>query len=410
MKHALALALPAVRQKGAAGPPVTTKYEGLVATRCRPCTSFIAGNKQIMSRTAHVAADDISSLKIAVANFRLTGSGSSAEQGTGGTMTVTASVEYPAGTFTQITFSGSASGSVASGGLLFSDATAGSLGIPAGATFWVRIFNQNTAGIIYNAWRNSSMGELITVAASGLSDLTMGGTITSSGNYSAPPFMIIGETTKASVCIIGDSKAFGYLDTAESASASGPGLQGEVAKSFPATLPFLNLSSGGWRANLWASQGVSRKLCLPYFSHYVVQLARNDLVVSGDAPATVKTNVEAIIADILTAKPTARITSTTPGHTSTSTDNWTTQANQTPVDNADRVTYCGYVRNGQIAGVNNGYFDIAPCLESSPDNGKWKTNEVTANLYTSDGVHENGAGYSLIVSAGAIDLTKFTYP
>lgn len=378
-------------------------YEGLVATRCRPCTSFIAANTQVMARSAHVAADAIDSLKVAIANFRLTGSAYS-EQGTGGTMTVAASVEYPEGVFTRITFDGSVSGQIESGGLLISNYTAGALGIPEGATFWIRTFIQNPAGVIFNPWRNAAMGELTRFAASGLEDLTMGGSIRSSGNYSAPPLMIIGKTRKASVCILGDSKAHGYMDADEDVSAAGPGLRGEIAKSFPASLPFLNLSSGGWRANLWDAAGDARRLCLPYFSHYVVQLGRNDLVVSNDAPATVKANVEAINADILAANPAALITGTTPGHTATSTDGWTTQANQISVDNADRLTYCGYVRSGQIAGMNNGFFDIAPCLESSPDNGKWKTGEV----YTSDGVHENAAGYSLIVAAGAVDLSRFT--
>lgn len=380
-------------------------YEGLVATRCRPCTSFIAANTQVMARSAHVAADPIDRLKIAIANFRLTGS-AYAEQGTGGTMTVAASVEYPEGVFSQITFDGSASGQVESGGLLISNYTAGALGIPEGATFWIRTFIQNPAGVIFNPWRNAALGELTRFAASGLEDLTMGGAIRSSGNYSAPPLMIIGKTRKASVCVLGDSKAHGYMDDDEDASAAGPGLRGEIAKSFPASLAFLNLSSGGWRANLWGVAGAARKRCLLYFSHFVVQLGRNDLVVSNDPPATVRASVEAINADILAANPAALITGTTPGHTATSSDGWTSQAGQTSVDNADRLTYCSYVRSGQIVGMNNGFFDIAPCLESSPDGGKWKTDAI----YTSDGVHENGAGYGLIVAAGAVDLSRFTIP
>lgn len=392
-----------------AGAP--SSYEGLIATECRGLKTFNGANKQLRARKHHVLSSDTSSLKIAVGNFRLIDT-SSNELGSGGTSTISASVEYPAGVYTQIAFGGSPTITVASGGVAWSDYTAGDLAIPAGATFWIRQFIENPVGVLFNPWRNSAAGDLVQVAASGLTDTTMGGTITSSGDYSHPPLLIIGQTEAASVCVIGDSKAHGYLDTAESTSAAGPGLRGEICKSFPDTLPFLNMATGGMRANLWATEATSRKQLLAPFSHYVIQLGHNDFMISGDSAATVQANIEAIIAEILVANPAAKITISTPGHKSASTSgNWISDADQTTSGgNAARVTYCGTVRASGVAGQNNGFFEVAAQLESTLNNGLWKSDGVTPDLYTADGVHETPAGYDLIVSAGAIDLGKFAYP
>lgn len=408
MSLALTLGLSLSTPVGGGGAP--TSYTGLAATRCRFLTSFISGNKQIMTRSPHVAAVDISSLKIKIANFRLLADDST-EVATGGTMTVTAAVEY-SGVFTQIKFAGSASGTCASGAVLTSDVTLGDLGIPAGATFFIRTFVTNPAGIIYNAWRNSAMGEVTNVGASGLSDQTMGGTITSIGNFSAPVQAIIATTNQPSVCIIGDSKSHGFLDTAESATAAGPGLRGEIAKSFPATLPFLNLATGGMRANLWASQSTGRSSFLGDCSHFVINLGHNDIYVSSASAATLKTNIESITAAILAAKPSAKITICTQTHKSTSASgNWTSDADQTASGgNSDRVAYNNIVRALGVTGQNNGLFEIAWQVESAHDNSLWKS-DGTNKKYTSDGVHEQPAGYDLIVSSGAVDYAaKFVYP
>ena len=209
----------------------------------------VGGNHQLMSRSAQVATDNITKLKVALQNFWVNGG---VEAGNGGSTTVTASIEYPAGTFTQLKFSGSSSGTIPSGSLLFSDYA--TVTIPSGATFWVREFDNNASGILLNSWQVS--GEALNAAASGLSDQTLGGTITNIGSYSHPPLAIVGPTSKAAVCIVGDSLGFGYNDTDTLLN----GDIGLVAKSFPTTLAFANLSGNGLKASNYLANTTARQL------------------------------------------------------------------------------------------------------------------------------------------------------
>src|SRR5215831_11995563 len=89
-------------QRASGGGPAT--YQGLVGTRATMFrfTSNQGTPSYGMSRSAHIATDNITQLGIVIPNFTLIDPG---EQASGGTATVTASVEYPAGTFTQIKFS-----------------------------------------------------------------------------------------------------------------------------------------------------------------------------------------------------------------------------------------------------------------------------------------------------------------
>jgi lysophospholipase L1-like esterase len=378
--------------------------ERFVATRARPLSSVALSNKQIMSRTAHVASADITALKIAIANFRMLDS-SSTETGLGGSTTCTASVEFPAGTYKQITFdAGSASTVIPDTTLIITDMTTGNLGIPAGATFWILMYKTSATGVLYNSWRNTAMGDLTWTAASGVADRTMGGVITSSGNYSVPPMAIIAMTSAKAILGIGDSKTAGFGDSNESATAAGPGQLGEIASSIPTDQPFVNIATGGMRADLWPTLATQRKKLLPYASHYFFNLGFNDIYNNAASAATCRTNVELILAEILAANPGARITLGTQSHKSTSTDSWATTGNQTTVgQTAQRNIYNGYVRAGSIAGNNNGYFEISDQLETVRDNGIWKVTGAAFG-YTGDGTHESPAGYDLISASGAVDV------
>lgn len=374
----------------------------IIATRARACTSNAATNRQCNSRSFHVANDTISALKIAYANFQLT-SAISTEQAQGSVCTLTASVEYPSGTFTQILFGGVASKAVADGDLIFSDSC--TIAIPNGATFWIRMFRVTTAGgMQYCSWRNSAGGDLMNTAPSGLSDLSMGGTITSSGNFSVPPFAILGQTAKSALLLIGDSKTHGFNDTAENASAATPGLRGEIAKSLPASYPFVNLASGGSRANLWATQWTKRALMLPYASDYYISLGHNDLFVSADSAATIQSNLGLITAAIIAANAAAKIKIATQSHKAGSTDAFATLANQTAAlggAGSARGVLNAAIRASSVSNQNNGFIEIADQTEDTRDTGKWKV-DGTASKYTADGIHPQPVGYDLIVTAAVV--------
>ncbi|MEO5948896.1 MAG: hypothetical protein ABIP74_00650 [Candidatus Saccharimonas sp.] len=107
----------------------------------------------------------------------------------------------------------------------------------------------------------------------------------------------------------------------------------------------------------------------------------------------------------------------------TSTDNWTTLINQSPVvSESNRIALNTWIRAGapldsstlapvavgtggailagSVAHPLAGYFEIADTVESSHDSGKWALNSGTY-----DGLHPGGSGYNLMQSA--IDTSKF---
>src|ERR1017187_6734104 len=75
-----------------------TVYTGQVATRTFVPQFIDTTNKQFNSRSFHIARDTITALQIAVPNWYV---GSGTETSIAQTATITASIEYPAATFTQ---------------------------------------------------------------------------------------------------------------------------------------------------------------------------------------------------------------------------------------------------------------------------------------------------------------------
>jgi lysophospholipase L1-like esterase len=384
-------------------------FEGLIATRCRARLSN-SGVKDMNSRTGYVATDAITSLKIAYANFRLLATQQD-ELGLGGTITVSASVEYPAATFTRIQWGGANSKLMADAALEISDATTIAGGIPAGDTFWIRLYESSATGVIFCSFRNATYGDLLetNAAQGGLSDKTLGGSI-GTGSASAPVLAIIGQTTKRSVCLIGDSITHGFGDTAEATPAT-PGIRGAIAKSFPETIPFVNLSTGSIKAQDVAggTYWLQRPELLPYFSHYVVSLGNNDIFLGGRSAAQTKADLETINAAIIAANAHAKITHMTITPRSTSTDSWATTVNQTThANDSIKDTLNATIRASGVTGQNNGFFEVATQIESAVDSGIWT---ATGGAKTADGIHPNASGYNLVVTNAAIDYdTKFVIP
>ena len=86
-----------------APPPVT--FDGLAATRGTVPTDN-SGDTQAMSRLGSFTRAPVTKIKIVTPNW-YGGSGAGGETAPGGTATVTASIEYPQGTCTQLTWSSS---------------------------------------------------------------------------------------------------------------------------------------------------------------------------------------------------------------------------------------------------------------------------------------------------------------
>ncbi len=371
-------------------------YTGLVATRCMMPVSLNTTNRQLMARSPHYMREDVSSIQIEFPNFYVNPISTHAELGTGSSATITASVEFPVGVFTQVLFSGSPSGTIANASKLLSDPVA--ISLSRGDLIWIRTFFISTTGVLsipHNLTGTGLPGSGLEVAVSGLTDKTMSGTVTAANNeYS--PVAIIGTTTRASVVIIGDSIGLG--DNSKETVGDASGDFGIIARSLGPDYAYGSYCQNGDQGKDFIASHTNRLDLLNYATHLVCEYGSNDLY-------TAKNNAEVVLADLQTIWGYAislgkiacqsLITVRT-----TSTDSWATVANQTVVsENAQRL-----ILNSAIQSLPSGldrYFNIPSALENS---GVWAVNGAP-NAYTSDGVHPNTAGSLLIPPTGVVTLT-----
>lgn len=353
-------------------------YTGQVATRCYVPSGIDSTNKQFNSRSWHIARDNIASLQVIFPNWYVVQGG--AETNIGGSGTLTGAVEYPSGTFTQLLWNGATSISVIDGANAVSDLL--TLAIPIGATFFVRFFYTGAVASVFSINNaDTTRGDALNVAASGLSDLTLGGTIThNSGVNHFVPAGIIARTIVPSVAIIGDSIGHGTGDTVDAT-----GDMGTIARSVGPSFGYINMAVSSDRAQLFKVSFAKRVALASYCSHVINQYGRNDFNAN-------RTSAQ-LAADIQTINglfPQPMII-TTICPTSTSSDSWATAGNQTTAgSNTARSTYNTAVRAG-VAGVSH-FAEVANVLETSQNSGIWN-----APSYTTDGVHPSHAASLLLV-------------
>jgi hypothetical protein len=349
-----------------------------VATRTRIPSARDLTNKQFNSRSWHIARDDITSLQIGFPNwFSATG----VDQALGGAGTLFAAIEYPASTFTRITWNGgSTSITIADFATAISDALA--ISIPNGSTFYVRMFYSGvtaapSSGLSIEA--DTARGDAINIAASGLSDLTMGGTITHNGTYIITPCCIIAQSYRPAVAILGDSIAAGANDSYSDAT----GDIGSIARSIGAQCAYMNLAISSEQLTGFITVNSKRRIQLAqYATHVIMGDGRNDLF------AAHRTSAQ-YLADAGTLRqilPNHKFIETTKFCSTSSTDSWATVGNQTTLnatDETNRVSINTAIR-ANIAGVAQ-FAEIADIVESARNSGKFAL--IGGVATTSDGIH-----------------------
>ncbi|MEO6381982.1 MAG: SGNH/GDSL hydrolase family protein [Nitrobacter sp.] len=365
-----------------------TPYQGHVATQITALSqSFFASFKQANSRAHCFARDSFSNPVLTFPAFYCNGT---SEVAFGANVTITASIEYPAGVFTQITFSGSATGTITDGSYITSDACP--VSIPNGASFWVRSFVNCTAGIAWSNYTDTNNGEAGNLAASGLSDQTLGGTIPNDhGPYR--PVSIVATTRKPSVLMLGDSRCGGFTDTVTDAS----GDRGEIARSIGPVLAYINMGVNSDRAVTFVTSHTNRLAIGLCCSHVIGQYGINDLINVNNYTAA---QFEANMATVAGYFPNRPFFPCTVAPDTTSTDSWSTAANQTIKTNeAARQTYNTSIRTLGPSWRRWGCLDIASIMEDQANIGKWVS---AGGAVTGDGLHENTLGNATLKSSGVI--------
>lgn len=366
-------------------------HDGIAGTRGAILTNLLPSTHQGNSRAGQFARSNMSRLRILCPNFYSTGT-TSGEIAPGAAMTITASIEYPAGTLTQILFSGIAAGTIADGGMLLSDFVTLSIPIPCGERYWIRAFLQNSAGIVCNAtlfFSDIFMGDRFDPGAV---DLTMTGEIPNTQSVGYYP-IVIAPISIPSVCIFGDSIAAGFSDTIDIS-----GDVGLIARTIGPDFGYYNGGISGEDAVTFAGSSTQRRSVLQYCTHVICEHGGVDLF-NGDTAAT----LEGHLTSIYTLFGSTPAFQTTTAPRTTSTNGWIDTGNQTvEAMEAQRVIFNNALRSS--FGPSRGDFDTATALENALNGGLWVPHK------TDDGIHPNHSGYLLAQSSGAIDTTRIGVP
>ena len=380
----------------------TAPYTGLVASGFMGALGFVKSGTtgsftSLMSRASFVAASNITNLKAAYANFKDIYGTVAVSAG----LVLTASVEYPAGTFTRLTFGGLNTGNVASGTIGETDLV--SISIPKGAMFWIRTYQANGGTVLYSTGGRSANGDAF---ATNGPDLTMtSGTMTTSATTFSP-IAVLGTTTGTSVGLIGDSIQAGKNGTAYYA--------GIMSGALGDAIPHVNFGVSGSTAGLGGAYYLTQlfsplKTFLDTYCPVIVTNHGTNDLGTVTATSTALSALSALLGQFTLAK--KKLISTLIPRTA-STDGWITDANQTVYYTGDAqpgyTTFNAAVRAGSVSGAND-YFDVYPVLVSGTRDEVW-INSPSANYYTSDGTHPNQPGYDLVKNSGAIVLSKLALP
>ena len=388
---------PALASAAVEGPA----YLGQVATRSAISNNYNPNLKQLRGRSAHFKRGSSPSLTLGFTNTAvrgiLTQAGDFGMGAFAGVTTIVAAIEYPAGVYTPAMFSGSRTGTMDSGNngasqLALSAPVA--VDVPNGAMFWVRYLLTGAEGVVF---QDGSAAEIAPVQGANLNefceggngeltDNTLGGSYAnnvSSVRYS--PILILGQTTASSVLIVGDSRANGAHDTADSS-----GDLGNAARSIGAALGYSAITAGGYSAQNFIAGHDIIGLIAPYFSHVISNLGGNDLN-HGDSAATVLSRMETIWSYF----PGNKVGQLTVEPFTSSTDGWGTTANQSPQSQAPAAQAVNEALRAGYSGVT--VYDIAAAVETAVGSGIWKSPG-----YTIDGVHATRAGYLLAANSGRL--------
>lgn len=276
---AISLALPAVAQDTGPGDAAYVNslvlqgppYPGQVATRTRPNNYYSTSLKQAMCRRADWMRDSVTSFTPILGNFYTT---ANAENNPGGPTTYTMDIEYPAGTYTRVTFGG-ANSIVATDGQAQVLADPVILTIPRNAQFWTNVWESNATGIMMSQYGyRSTIGDKVSYGVT-VTDATMGSWTGTGSGFTCGAMAIIAQTKRPSIALYGDSEVTGVGEA--NAAVAGAAYVGVLAPSLATNFAVLDLSQPSAQAAQIPANFAKRGTYLQYVTHVVNELGTNDL-------------------------------------------------------------------------------------------------------------------------------------
>lgn len=380
-------------------------YDGLVATRGTG-PSGLRAETQAMARCASFTRSAVPRIKIVTPHWY------NGETAPGSTATVTASIEYPAGTFTQLKWSTATSATISNGGQVTSDYA--TISIPINTQYWIRQYIISASGVPWDAFQGQvlALGDALVVGNSGVADQTLSGTVVDGGTFgSICPLAIIAPITVPSVCILGDSIALG-VDNAHAPNSVGD--SGIIAPSIGSSFGYSNMGVNGDSASAYVATHTNRNAVLSYCSHVIVEYGTNDIYLNGDSVATLQGNLTTIYGYAVGL---TIFQNTLIARTNCATD-CSTLADQSIITSgpggtnpeASRVAFNSALTSASF-GPNGGYFDPQSIVGTSTNNRLWKAGSPgfapCVPNWTNEGVHpDDCAYYSAVQGSGYIDVSR----
>lgn len=353
-------------------------FFGQVGTRCYVPTA-LGDNLQYQFQSGHdiyAPTTGMTTLYICEPNFWVDSSSSYVDNGTGGTLTASMGVEYPAGSgnWFRCTWSGGAtSTTIASNSFAWAKV---SLSIPSGKTR-INIVRrlQNSSAIGLNRQANGGRRYLTggdAAESNATVDKTLTGGLTDNGSdFMVWPAAIVGFTNQVSVGGIGDSRTIGEGDTSPTDEH-----MGQLFHALGPNYPYINHGVAG-QPFIVSSASTLRRQILAYCTTIISVNGYNSRASSAS------TMFAAQQQEGTDMSPREFWMGTIyPG--SSSTDGWTTTANQTTDGfNSNRAGFNDLVR------ASSKFVDPNNYIEHALDDGLWLPHSPG---YTGDGIHANSTG------------------
>lgn len=374
-------------QGGAIAGPL---YTGQVATRCFVPGNTVATTTGWNCRTAHIARDNITALQVVFGNwYTVAGTGDTSQ---GGTKTVTASIEYPAGVYTRLKFAAANSIVIADGANAVSDSL--TITIPKGAVFYSKFYQVNAVGIQYCSAGSPSMNLALGDAVNNSNvDETLTATVDNANGAIVSPLAIIGQTRLPSIGIIGSSRSTGFKDNTVDATGNTG-----YCRLFGGSFAYTNMAvASDTMAAVISNSAKRRAIISSYCSHLWIDPGLNDLAASVPA-STVLSNITTLAASWPKL---SRVIVNDEGPYTTSTDSWSTTVNQT----ANSIEAQRVLLNSGIAALS-GYNQIVKvaATETAGSFAWLSTGSVFG--YTPDGIHENTALMQYILARNPFNSAR----
>jgi hypothetical protein len=381
---------------------------------CVPQTSAVYATSSL-SRTPCVMMDTPSTIQVVVptwyvgAPYGPNRCGDSNEISQPGPNNIIVAIEWTnGGPLVPVTFQGGSTIPVSQGGGInfVSDPTSNQASI--GQRFWVWIAQYNPNGIIYRD-RTLGLGDAANgeawiyninpnIMIHGFADpssplypmsyanfFSTGtnayGTVLNGvpNQFTFRPLAILGLTSKPTVALIGDSRGAGLGDD----YFDGSGFVGNMERSIGPNFAYLQLSRGGEAVTSLTANSTRRLQLAGLCSHVIENLGGNDIF--GQISYQTLNPYKYLFWNQL-AKPQNRIFTMTIDPATTSSDFWTSTANQTSNQYASQFTQF----NSFIRGLSNGInvVDTAKAVEppwTGTENFTWGNSTYAVNSFTQSG-------------------------